>query len=361
MKISKILIYFGGLVAASAALLPAGCRRSDASSVSLRNVSYDPTRQLYQDYNEAFKKHWQELTGQEVTIEMVHGGSGEQAGKVIQGLEASVLTLALAYDIDAVAQRAGLLAADWQKRLPHHSCPYTSTIVFLVRKGNPKGIRNWEDLLQPEIKVITPDPKTSGGARWNYLAAWGHVLRRELGDLKKLRDPAQTAAVAKAHDAARRFVAELYRAVPQLDSGARGATTTFARRKMGDVLLAWENDAFWAMREFAGDELEMVVPPVSILAEPPVAVVDEVVDKQGTRQVAEEYLGYLYSPEGQAIIARNFYRPSEPKGVPAESLRRFAKLTLFTVDEAFGSWAEAQKVHFADGGVFDQIYTAAKP
>jgi sulfate transport system substrate-binding protein len=356
-----ILLYPGFLLAACGCLLPAGCRPSDGSSVTLRNVSYDPTRQLYQDYNEAFKQHWQELAGQRVEIEMVHGGSGKQARAVIEGLEASVLTLALAYDIDAVAERAGLLAADWQNRLPHHSCPYTSTIVFLVRQGNPKGILGWEDLLQPGIKVITPDPKTSGGARWNYLAAWGYVLQRELGDLKKLRDPAQAAAVAKAQDEARRFVAELYRRVPQFDSGARGATMTFARRKMGDVLLAWENDAFWAIGEFAADKLEMVVPRASILAEPPVAVVDKVVDKLGTRRVAEEYLRYLYSPEGQAIIARNFYRPSDPKGVPEESVAQFSRLALFTVQAAFGSWAEAQKIHFADGGVFDQICTAAKP
>jgi sulfate transport system substrate-binding protein len=347
----RLLLVAGGL------LLLTGCKPS-ADSVTLRNVSYDPTRELYKDYNEAFKQHWKELTGQRVEIEMVHGGSGKQARAVIEGLEASVLTLALAYDIDAVAQQAELLAADWQGRLPNRSCPYTSTIVFLVRKGNPKGIHNWDDLVRDGVTVITPDPKTSGGARWNYLAAWGYVLQRELGDLKRVRDPKQSEAVAKAQDAARQFVSELYHHVPQLDSGARGATMTFTRRNKGDVLLAWENEAFLAIREFPEDQLEMVVPAVSILAEPPVAVVDKVVDEQGTRHAAEEYLRYLYSREGQTIVAKNFYRPSDRKGVPEEYLKRFSDLKLFTVDEVFGGWSEAQKTHFADGGTFDQIYAA---
>jgi sulfate transport system substrate-binding protein len=338
-------------------VLLAGCRPSADSTVTLRNVSYDPTRELYKEYNEAFKQHWKEQTGQDVEIEAVHAGSGKQARRVIEGLEASVLTLALAYDIDAVAERAHLLAADWQDRLPNRSCPYTSTIVFLVRKGNPKGIHDWGDLLGSGVTVITPDPKTSGGARWNYLAAWGYVLQRELGDFRRVRDPARAEAVARAEDKARQFVTDLYHHVPQLDSGARDATMTFARRNKGDVLLAWENDAFFALGEFAAEQFEMVVPPLSILAEPPVAVVDEVVDKQGTRAVAEEYLRYLYSPEGQTIIAKNFFRPCDRKGVPEEYLKRFSKLKLFTVDEAFGGWREAQKTHFADGGTFDQIYT----
>jgi sulfate/thiosulfate transport system substrate-binding protein len=355
-----LLILTRGLVLAAGGLvLLAGCKPAD-STVTLRNVSYDPTRELYKEYNEAFKQHWKELAGQDVAIEMVHGGSGKQARAVIEGLEASVLTLALAYDIDAVAERAGLLAADWQGRLPNRSCPYTSTIVFLVRKGNPKAIHNWDDLLGPGVTVITPDPKTSGGARWNYLAAWGYVLQRELGDLKKVRDPAHAEAAARAQDKARQFITDLYHHVPQLDSGARDATMTFARRNKGDVLLAWENDAFFAIREFAADQFEMVVPSVSILAEPPVAVVDELVDKQGTRAVAEEYLRYLYSPEGQTIIAKNFYRPFDRKGVPEEYLKQFCELKLFSVDDVFGGWHEAQKTHFADGGTFDEVYATKK-
>ena len=336
------------LVSLAAATLALGCGKPP----DVLNVSYDPTRELYQQYNKAFVRHWKETTGQTVTINTSHGGSGSQALKVSQGLEASVVTLALAYDIDAIQERTGLLGADWQQRLPNHSCPYTSTIVFLVRKGNPKGIHNWNDLVKPDVRVITPHPKTSGGARWNYLAAWGYVLRRELGDLKKLGDPKEADAVAKAQRQARKFVTELYRHVAVLDSGARGATITFVQQGQGDVLLAWENDAYWAIKEFGADGFEVVMPSASILAEPPVALLDKVVNKQGKREVAEAYLKYLYSPEGQAIVAKNFFRPVDPKATAASWLQ---PVKLFTVDEAFGGWQKAQREHFADGGVFDQI------
>jgi sulfate transport system substrate-binding protein len=339
---------WAALVPLAAVALVAGCGKPP----DILNVSYDPTRELYQEFNRAFVRHWKETTGQTITINTSHGGSGGQALKVAQGLEASVVTLALAYDIDAIQERTGLLGADWQQRLPNHSCPYTSTIVFLVRQGNPKGIHDWNDLIQPGLWVITPHPKTSGGARWNYLAAWGYVLRRELGDLKKLGDPKEAGAAATAQQRARQFVAELYRHVPVLDSGARGATVTFVQQGQGDVLLAWENDAYWAIKEFAAERLEVVMPSVSILAEPPVALLDKVVDKQGKREVAEAYLKYLYSPEGQAIVANNFYRPVDPKATPADWLR---PVRLFTVDEVFGGWRKAQQEHFSDGGVFDQI------
>ncbi len=332
----------------AAVTLLAGCGKPP----DILNVSYDPTRELYQEFNKAFVRHWKETTGETITVNTSHGGSGGQALKVAQGLEASVVTLALAYDIDAIQERTGLLPADWQQRLPNHSCPYTSTIVFLVRKGNPKGIHDWNDLVAPDLRVITPHPKTSGGARWNYLAAWGYVLRRELGDLKKLGDPKEAGAVAKAQRQARQFVTELYRHVPVLDSGARGATITFVQQGQGDVLLAWENDAYWAIKEFGADKLEVVMPSVSILAEPPVALLDKVVDKQGKRPVAEAYLKYLYLPEGQAIVVKNFYRPVDVKATPASWLR---PVKLFTVDEAFGGWRKAQREHFSDGGVFDQI------
>jgi sulfate/thiosulfate-binding protein len=304
---------------------------------TLLNVSYDPTRELYQDFNAAFVKYWKAKTGQTVAIKQSHGGSGGQARGVIDGLDADVITLALAYDVDAVAQ-AGLTAAAWQKRFPHNSAPYTSTVVFLVRKGNPKGIRDWPDLARPGLQIITPNPKTSGGARWNYLAAWGYALRQ----------PGGTEATA------RQFVADIYRKVPVLDSGARGATMTFVRRQIGDVLLAWENEAYLALGESPG-QLEIVVPSISILAEPPVAVVDKVVDRKGTRAVAEAYLHYLYSPEGQEIAAKRHYRPRDEK-VAARFSNVFAKVKLFTIDEAFGGWQKAQRTHFADGGVFDQIY-----
>lgn len=307
-----------------------------AAAQTLLNVSYDPTRELYQDFNAAFVKYWKAKTGQTVTIRQSHGGSGAQARAVIDGLEADVVTLALAYDVDAIAQ-SGLTSAAWQKRLPQNSAPYTSTIVFLVRKGNPKGIKDWGDLSQPGIQIITPNPKTSGGARWNYLAAWGYALRQYGGD-----------------DKARRFVADLYKKVPVLDSGARASTMTFLRRQIGDVLIAWENEAHLALEE-SPNQLEIVVPSISILAEPSVAVVDKVVDRKGTRAIAEAYLQYLYSPEGQEIAAKHHYRPHD-QAVAARFAGSFAKLKLFTVDELFGGWQNAQKTHFADGAMFDRLY-----
>ena len=318
-----------------------GVVRSSAApnTVTLLNVSYDPTRELYQDFNAAFAKYWKAKTGQTVTVQQSHGGSGKQARSVIDGLEADVVTLGLAYDIDAIAENAKLLPADWQKRLPNNSTPYTSTIVFLVRKGNPKNIKDWNDLVRPGISVITPNPKTSGGARWNYLAAWAYALKQPGGDDAKAKD----------------FITRLYKNVPALDSGARGATTTFVEREMGDVLLAWENEAFLSLKELGPDKVQIVVPMQSILAEPPVAVVDKVVDKKGTRAVAEAYLQYLYTPEGQEIAARNYYRP-RLDAVAKKYASTFPKLKLVTIDEAFGGWQKAQKTHFADGGVFDQIY-----
>jgi sulfate/thiosulfate transport system substrate-binding protein len=309
----------------------------------LLNVSYDPTREFYRDYNQAFARHWKQKTGAAVVVQQSHGGSSKQARSVIDGLEADVLTLALAYDIDAVAEKAGLLPVNWQSRLPHNSAPYTSTIVFLVRTGNPKRVRDWDDLVKSGMSVITPNPKTSGGARWNYLAAWGYALRRPGGNDAKARE----------------FVAALYRNVPVLDSGARGSTTTFVQRRLGDVLIAWENEAFLAVKEFGAEKLEMVVPSVSILAEPPVAVVDRVVDKRGTRKLAEAYIDYLYSPEGQDIAGRHFYRP-RLAAAALQYERQFLKVAMFTIDEVFRSWHRAQKVHFDDGGVFDQIYRLAR-
>jgi sulfate transport system substrate-binding protein len=314
-----------------------------AADVTLLNVSYDPTRELYQDFNAAFVKYWKAKTGDTVTIRQSHGGSGKQARSVIDGLEADVVTLALAFDLDALAQQGKLIPGNWQARLPSNSAPYTSTIVFLVRKGNPKGIRDWDDLVKPGVSVITPNPKTSGGARWNYLAAWGHALRQSKGDEARARD----------------FVTRLYKNVPVLDSGARGSTTTFAQRGMGDVLISWENEAFLAVKEFGRDQVQIVVPSESILAEPPVSVVDKVVDRRGTRPVAQAYLEYLYSEEGQEIAARNSYRPRLPK-VAARHAGQFTKVGLFTIDEVFGGWQKAQARHFADGGVFDEIYQPAK-
>ena len=309
------------------------------SQVKLLNVSYDPTRELYQDFNVAFAKYWQAKTGQTVNIEQSHGGSSKQARGVIDGLQADVVTLALAYDIDALAEHGGLVPADWQKRLPQNSTPYTSTIVFLVRKGNPKQIKDWNDLVKPGISVITPNPKTSGGARWNYLAAWAYALKRPGGSEDKAKD----------------FVKQLYKNVPVLDSGARGSTTTFVQREIGDVLIAWENEAFLSIKELGSDKVEMVVPSQSILAEPPVSIVDKVVNKKGTRQVAEAYLQYLYTPEGQEIAAKNYYRP-RLESVAKRYAARFPKVKLVTIDDTFGGWQKAQKTHFADGGVFDQIY-----
>ncbi|HSW27234.1 MAG TPA: sulfate ABC transporter substrate-binding protein [Burkholderiaceae bacterium] len=311
-----------------------------AKDITLLNVSYDPTRELYADFNKAFAAHWKAKTGDSVIVRQSHGGSGKQARSVIDGLEADVVTLALAYDIDEIGERAKLLPADWQKRLPHNSAPYTSTYIFLVRKGNPKGIQDWGDLVKPGVSVITANPKTSGGARWGYLAAYGWALRQPGGDDAKARD----------------FIARLFANVPVLDSGARGSTVTFAERGVGDVLLAWENEAHLSIKEFGADKFDIVYPPSSILAEPPVALVDKVVDKRGTRAAAQAYLDYLYTPQGQEIAARNFYRPIDDK-VAARYARLFPKVSLFTIDEVFGGWAKAQKAHFADGGVFDQIYT----
>jgi sulfate/thiosulfate transport system substrate-binding protein len=308
-----------------------------SSSVTLLNVSYDPTRELYQEVNAAFAKDWQGKTGQAVTIQQSHGGSGAQARAVIDGLDADVVTLALGYDIDAI-QHSGLIDPEWQTRLPNNSAPYTSTIVFLVRKGNPKGIRDWNDLVKPGVEVITPNPKTSGGARWSYLAAWEYARRQAGGDEQQSRE----------------FVTKLYANVPVLDSGARGSTTTFVQRGIGDVLLAWENEAYLAMAE-SSDAIDIVVPSISILAEPPVALVDRVVTRKRTRAVAAAYLHFLYSAEGQDIIAKHHYRPRDPS-VAARYASHFAPLTLFTIDEAFGGWQTAQKTHFADGGNFDQIY-----
>lgn len=323
--------------------LVAGIAQASATSAGMLNVSYDPTRELYQDYNKAFAKHWKQTTKQDVTIKQSHGGSGKQARAVIDGLDADVVTLALAYDIDSIYSQAKLLPENWQKRLPGNSSPYTSTIVFLVRKNNPKKIKDWNDLVQPGVKVITPNPKTSGGARWNYLAAWAYALKQAGGSEAKARE----------------FVTRLYRNVPVLDSGARGSTTTFVQRGQGDVLIAWENEAFLAVNELGKDRFEIVVPSLSIRAEPPVAVVDRVVDRKGTRKLAEEYLKYLYSPEGQDIAAKHFYRPFDQK-VAAKYAKQFPKLNMVTIDESFGGWAKAQKTHFADGGIFDQIYAGSK-
>jgi sulfate/thiosulfate transport system substrate-binding protein len=322
-------------------LLP-GCSRSGGESseaVTLLNVSYDPTREFYEEFNAAFVKQWEAKSGKKLSIKQSHGGSGKQARAVIDGLEADVVTLALAYDVDMLHDKADLIPASWQTRLQNNSAPYTSTIVFVVRKGNPKGLRDWEDLVQPGVSVITPNPKTSGGARWNYLAAWGHALRKEGGDEAKAQE----------------FVTRLFRNVPVLDSGARGATTTFAERGMGDVLLAWENEALLLTREVGQDRFEIIVPSESILAEPPVSVVDKNADKRGTRAVAEAYLQYLYSNEGQELAAKHHYRPRS-QAIAAQYSSHFPAVKLFTIDEVFGGWRKAQRAHFDDGGVFDRIY-----
>ena len=312
---------------------------ASAKDIKLLNVSYDPTRELYQDFNATFAKQWKEKTGDTVTVQQSHGGSGKQARAVIDGLQADVVTLALAYDLDAIAERGKLFPSDWQKRLPNNSAPYTSTIIFLVRKGNPKGIRDWDDLIKAGVSVVTPNPKTSGGARWNYLAAWGFALKQNGSDDAKARE----------------FLAKLFKNVPVLDSGARGATTTFVQRGIGDVLISWENEAYLAVKEYGADKLEIVVPSVSILAEPPVTLVDRVVKKRGTEAVAKAYLDYLYSDEGQDIAGRNFYRPRSEKAA-AKYANVFQKVNLFTIAEVFGGWQKAQKTHFSDGGSFDQIY-----
>ena len=326
--IRRVLVLCAGLIWAGSAV---------AADVSLLNVSYDPTRELYVDFNKAFAAAYQKETGKSVEIKQSHGGSGSQARAVIDGLKADIVTLALAYDIDAVAAK-GLLPKDWQQRLPLNASPYTSTIVFLVRKGNPKAIRDWDDLVKSGVSVITPNPKTSGGARWNYLAAWGYALNKY-----------------GSADKAKKFVGDLYQNVPVLDAGARGSTVTFVERGVGDVLLAWENEAFLALREFGKDKFEIVSPPRSILAEPPVAVVDAVADKKGTRAAAEAYLKYWYTKQGQEIAARNSYRPRDPE-IAKDYEAAFAKVELFTIDDVFGGWSKAQKEHFAEGGIFDQIY-----
>jgi len=322
---------------AATALLALGAASVPAQE--LLNVSYDPTRELYQEVNAAFAAQWKAKTGRAVILQQSHGGSGKQARAVIDGLAADVVTLALAYDVDAIAQ-SGLIATGWQRKLPQNSCPYTSTMVFLVRTGNPKAIKDWGDLARPGVSVITPNPKTSGAARWNYLAAWAWALRQPGGNEAK----------------ARAFVAQLFKNVPVLDTGARGSTNTFVQRGIGDVLLAWENEAFLAVKELGMDKFEIVVPSLSILAEPPVAVVDKVVDKKGTRAAAQAYLEFLYSPEGQALAAKRYYRPRD-KGALAKAPVKFPELKLVTIDDAFGGWASAQKTHFADGGTFDQIYS----
>lgn len=312
-----------------------------AAATEILNVSYDPTREFYQEFNEAFAKHWKQSTGEDIRINQSHGGSGKQARSVIDGLEADVVTLALAADIDALHTHGNLVPAEWQKRLPHNSAPYQSTLAFLVRKGNPKGIKDWDDLVKPGVSVITPNPKTSGAARWNYLAAWGHALKK-LGS----------------EEAARDFVARLFKNVPVLDSGARGSTTTFVERGIGDVLINWENELL-LMKKLRGDDFEIVIPPRSILAEPTVSVVDKVVDHRGTRKVSEAYLNFLYTPGGQQLAAKHFFRPGDP-AVLAQYSAQFPKLELFTIDEVFGGWTEATRKHFADGGIFDEIIKAAR-
>ncbi len=311
-----------------------------AGPVKLLNVSYDPTRELYQDINTAFAKQWKAKTGVDVQISQSHGGSGKQARSVIDGLQADIVTLALAYDIDVLSEKAKLVPQNWQTRLPNNSTPYTSTIVFLVRKGNPKHIKDWEDLIKPGVGVITPNPKTSGGARWSYLAAWGYALKKNNGDEKKAQD----------------FVTRVYKNVPVLDSGARGSTTTFVQRGIGDVLLSWENEAYLALNQLGKDKFEIVTPSISILAEPPVSIVDKVASKHGTTEVAKAYLQFLYTEEGQEIGAKNYYRPQSPQAL-AKYASQFPKVTLFTIDDTFGGWQKTQKKHFEDGGVFDKIYT----
>jgi sulfate transport system substrate-binding protein len=328
-----VRVFLAGVV------LSSGAKVALAKDITLLNVSYDPTRELYQAINKAFADEWKQKTGDTLTINQSHGGSGKQARAVIDGLEADVVTLGLAYDIDAIAEKGNLLSKNWQKRLPDNSTPYTSTIVFLVRKGNPKGIKTWDDLVKSGVSVIAPNPKTSGGARWAYLAAWGQALKASGGNEEK----------------AKAYVTELYHHIPVLDSGARGSTTTFAQRGIGDVLLSWENEAVLSRKEFGADKFDIVYPPISVLAEPPVAWVDHVVTKKGTADVAEAYLKFLYTPQGQEIEAQNFYRPRDAK-VLAKYASQFPALTLFTVDDTFGGWQKAQKTHFADGGVFDAIY-----
>ncbi|MCA0400267.1 MAG: sulfate ABC transporter substrate-binding protein [Proteobacteria bacterium] len=335
-RLSRRLSLAAFLAVSAAATIPFAARSAD---FTLLNVSYDPTRELYAEVNAAFAKKWVAETKDKVTIRQSHGGSGKQARSVIDGLEADVVTLALAYDVDALHQNGKLIPADWQKRLPNNASPYTSTIVFLVRKGNPKGIKDWGDVIKPGVEIITPNPKTSGGARWNYLAAWAYALKQPGGNDASAKD----------------FVSKLLKNVKVLDSGARGATTTFVERGIGDVFLSWENEAFLALKEFGPERFEIVTPSISILAEPPVSVIDKVVDKRGTRKVAEAYLNFLYSKEGQDIAGRHFYRPRDPE-VAAKYAATFKRVNLITIDDVFGGWDKAQATHFRDGGIFDQIY-----
>jgi sulfate/thiosulfate-binding protein len=328
-------------------------------AVTILNASYDPTREFYNEFNTSFAEHWKAQHNQEVKVDQSHGGSGKQARAVIDGLEADVVTLALAYDIDAIADKGKLLPADWQAKLPNNSSPYTSTIVFLVRKGNPKQIKDWNDLVKGDVQIITPNPKTSGGARWNYLAAWGYSLKQDLGDLTKLS--AVSAEARAAADAkALTFVTEIFKRVPVLDSGARGSTNTFIQRNIGDVLLAWENEAFLALKDLGPGQFEIVTPSLSILAEPPVAVIEKVATKRGTTEIAQGYLTHLYSPQGQQLAAKHFFRPSNLEAISAEQRKQFANVELFKINDVFGSWKEAQAKHFDDGGVFDQIYQPGK-
>jgi sulfate transport system substrate-binding protein len=314
------------------------------AETKILNVSYDPTGRFYEEFNRAFATHWEKTTGEYITLLQSHGGSGKQARSVLDGLAADVVTLALAYDIDILSEKGGLLPRNWQTRLPHNSCPYTSTIVFLVRKGNPKNIRDWDDLGKTGVSVITPNPKTSGGARWNYLAAWGYALKKWAGDEAKAKE----------------LVSRIYRNAPVLNSGARDAIVTFVERGQGDVCLSWESEAFLAMNELGAGRFELVAPPVSILAEPPVALVDWVVDRRKTRTAAEAYLHYLYTPEGQRIAGKHYYRPRDPQ-IAADYKNRFPRMELFTIEEVFGSWQKAQKTHFSDGGTFDRLYSSSSP
>lgn len=357
MRMASWKVWVVGLLA-----IVVGCDSSPmevgpgGAQVTLLNVSYDPTREFYLEFNDSFSKHWEETTGNKVVVDQSHGGSGKQSRAVIEGLEADIISLALAGDIDAIAKTAKLLKTDWQSQLPHNSSPYTSTIVFLVRKGNPKNIRDWNDLVREGIEVITPNPKTGGGARWNYLAAWGYVLKKELGDFTALRDSNRTADVANAEKKARGFLKELYGHVPVLDTAARGATNTFLQRKIGDVLLTWENEAFLALKEMGSGEVELVVPSLSILAEPPVAVVTKNTVKHGTEQVARAYLEYLYSPAGQQLAAKHFYRPRSTEFSTKDVQNKFAQLELFSLSDLAADWNAIQEKHFKDRtGIFDQI------